>query len=85
LRAVPPGGLGYAGDRVSEKPAHGLVGDAHRPQVARSNGGAKVVGEVGKPSVANLTPLTTYGFRVAVTSSSGIMGEWSPIVSLLVH
>ncbi len=38
-----------------------------------------------KTSVANLTPLTLYGFRVAVTSSSGIMGEWSPLVSFLVH
>ena len=38
-----------------------------------------------KTSAANLTPLTTYGFRVAVTSSSGVTGEWSPIVSLIVH
>jgi hypothetical protein len=38
-----------------------------------------------KTSVANLTPLTSYGFRVAVTNSSGIMGEWSPVVSFLVH
>ncbi len=38
-----------------------------------------------KTSVANLTPLTMYGFRAAVTSSSGILGEWSPVVSFLVH
>ena len=38
-----------------------------------------------KTSVANLTPLTTYGFRVALTDSSGVMGEWSPIVSFIVH
>jgi hypothetical protein len=38
-----------------------------------------------KTSVANLTPLTTMGFRVAVTNSSGVMGEWSQIVSFLVH
>jgi hypothetical protein len=36
-------------------------------------------------SVANLTALTTYGFRVAVTTSSGVMGEWSQIVNFLVH
>jgi hypothetical protein len=38
-----------------------------------------------KTSVANLTPLTVYGFRVAVTGSLGVMGEWSPVVSFLVH
>jgi hypothetical protein len=38
-----------------------------------------------KTSVPNLTPLTLYGFRVAVTNSSGVMGEWSPVVSFLVH
>jgi hypothetical protein len=36
-------------------------------------------------SVSNLTPLTTYGFRVCVTNSSGIAGEWSQTVSFLVH
>ena len=38
-----------------------------------------------KTSVANLTPLTTYGFRVALTDSSGVMQEWSPVVSFVVH
>jgi hypothetical protein len=38
-----------------------------------------------RTSVAGLTPLTTYGFRVALTDSSGVMGEWSPIVSFLVR
>jgi hypothetical protein len=38
-----------------------------------------------RTSVANLTPLTPYGFRVALTDSSGVMGEWSPIVSFIVH
>jgi hypothetical protein len=36
-------------------------------------------------SVANLTPLATYGFRVSVTNSDGAAGEWSQIVSFLVH
>ncbi len=38
-----------------------------------------------KTTVANLPPLTTYGFRVCVTNSDGVMGEWSQIVSFLVH
>jgi hypothetical protein len=29
-----------------------------------------------KTSLANLTPLTTYGFRVNVTLSDGVPGEW---------
>jgi hypothetical protein len=33
-----------------------------------------------KTTVANLTPLTTYGFRVSVTNSDGIPGEWSQVV-----
>jgi hypothetical protein len=37
-----------------------------------------------KTSVANLTPLTTYGFRVSVTNSDGIVGEWSQVVGFLV-
>jgi hypothetical protein len=37
-----------------------------------------------KTSVSNLTPLATYGFRVSVTGSSGIAGEWSQTVSFLV-
>jgi hypothetical protein len=32
-----------------------------------------------------LTPLSTYGFRVSVTNSAGIQGEWSQIISFLVH
>jgi hypothetical protein len=38
-----------------------------------------------KTSIANLTPLTHYSFRVSLTDSSGVMGEWSPVVGLLVH
>ena len=38
-----------------------------------------------KTSLANLTPLTTVGFRVSVTGSNGIPGEWSQTVSFLVH
>jgi hypothetical protein len=36
-------------------------------------------------TLANLTPLSTYGFRVNVTDSDGIAGPWSQIVSFLVH
>jgi hypothetical protein len=35
--------------------------------------------------VANLTPLTSYGFRVSVTNNAGVAGEWSQIVYFLVH
>jgi hypothetical protein len=38
-----------------------------------------------KTSVANLTPLTTYGFRVSVTDSTGTPGQWSQIIYFLVH
>jgi hypothetical protein len=38
-----------------------------------------------KTSVAGLTPLLTYGFRVSVTSSSGVAGAWSQTVTFLVH
>ena len=38
-----------------------------------------------KTTLANLTPLSTYGFRVSVTNSDGVAGEWSQIVSLVVH
>lgn len=38
-----------------------------------------------KTSVANLKPLTEYSFRVSLTDSSGVMGEWSQVVSFLVH
>lgn len=38
-----------------------------------------------KTSVTNLTPLATYGFRVSVTNSAGIAGEWSQVVSFLVR
>jgi hypothetical protein len=38
-----------------------------------------------KTSIANLTPLTSYGFRVAVTTSDGVMGPWSAVVPFVVH
>jgi hypothetical protein len=38
-----------------------------------------------KTTVSNLTPLTSYGFRVSVTNAAGIPGEWSQIVYFLVH
>jgi hypothetical protein len=38
-----------------------------------------------KTTVANLAPLTSVGFRVSVTASNGIAGEWSPTVSFIVH
>jgi hypothetical protein len=36
-------------------------------------------------SVANLTPLTSYGFRVSVTAANGVQGAWSQIIDFLVH
>jgi hypothetical protein len=36
-------------------------------------------------SLANLVPLSTYGFRVSLTSSDGIPGEWSQPVFFIVH
>jgi hypothetical protein len=36
-------------------------------------------------SVAGLTPLTSYGFRVSVTADGGIPGTWSQIIYYLVH
>ncbi len=38
-----------------------------------------------KTTVANLPPLSTCGFRVSVTDSEGVMGEWSQVVFLLVR
>jgi hypothetical protein len=38
-----------------------------------------------KTSVANLTPLTTVGFRVSVTNPAGIVGTWSEVVYFLVR
>jgi len=38
-----------------------------------------------KTTVANLTPLHTYGFRVCVTHPDGSNGAWSQVVSFLVH
>ena len=37
-----------------------------------------------KTTVSGLTALSTYGFRVSVTNSDGIAGEWSQIVNFLV-
>jgi hypothetical protein len=37
-----------------------------------------------KTVVSGLTALQTYGFRVSVTNSDGIPGEWSQIVNFLV-
>ena len=39
----------------------------------------------GRTTVQNLTPLTTVGFRVCITNSSGIMEAWSQVVEILVH
>jgi hypothetical protein len=38
-----------------------------------------------KTQVDNLAPLTNVGFRVSVTDASGTRGEWSQVVSFLVH
>jgi hypothetical protein len=39
----------------------------------------------GKTTVLNLTPLATYGFRVSWTNSDGILQDWSPLVSFVIH
>ena len=39
---------------------------------------------LSKTTLADLTPLTTYGFRVSVTGSNGVMGPWSQVVAFLV-
>ncbi len=38
-----------------------------------------------KTSMANLESLTAHSFRVALVDSSGVMGEWSPTVTFIVH
>jgi hypothetical protein len=35
--------------------------------------------------VSNLTPLTSYGFRVSVTNAAGVLQPWSQVVYFLVH
>jgi len=40
---------------------------------------------LAKTTVTDLTPLTTYGFRVSVTIAGGVAGEWSQVVTYLVH
>jgi hypothetical protein len=37
-----------------------------------------------KTTVSGLTALATYGFRVSLTGSDGVAGEWSQIVNFLV-
>jgi len=36
-------------------------------------------------TLTGLTPLTTVGFRVAVTTSKGVRGAWSQVIHILVH
>jgi hypothetical protein len=38
-----------------------------------------------KTLVENLTPLSSYGFRVSVTNSAAVTGAWSQIIVFLVH
>ena len=38
-----------------------------------------------KTTVTGLTPGMTYGFRASVTNSDGTIGEWSQMVTILVH
>jgi hypothetical protein len=38
-----------------------------------------------KTTQGGLTPLTTVGFRVAVTMSKSVQGPWSQVVDFLVH
>lgn len=54
-----------------------------------TNGGQSFVAlpptPISKTTVANLTPLTTVGFRVCVTHSDGTTGAWSQVVMFLVQ
>jgi hypothetical protein len=56
---------------------------------ATSDGGQTFVTLPSTPTaqttLSGLTPLTVYGFRVNVTTSTGIAGEWSQIIRFLVH
>ena len=38
-----------------------------------------------RTTVTSLTPLTSVGFRVAVTTSNGLMGPWNPVVDLMIR
>ena len=38
-----------------------------------------------KTTVTGLTPLTTVGFRVAVSKPKGIVGPWSQVVDFLIR
>jgi hypothetical protein len=38
-----------------------------------------------KTTLANLTPLHTYGFQVSITNPDGIAEAWSQVVTFLVH
>lgn len=38
-----------------------------------------------RTAVSGLTPMTKVGFRVAGAKSKGVVGEWSPVVELLVQ
>jgi len=38
-----------------------------------------------KTTVANLSPVTSVGFRVSVTASSGVAGDWSQTMFSIIH
>ena len=38
-----------------------------------------------KTALANLTPLSTYGFLVGITNPDGTLGPWSQVVTTLVR
>ena len=38
-----------------------------------------------KTTLSGLTPLTTYEFRVSITTSDGVAGAWSQTFAILVH
>lgn len=70
-----------------------LGGNLHRKHLFcwayTTNGGQTFVNLPPTPkartTVTGLTPLTTVGFRVAVTTSNGVTGPWSPAADLLIR
>ena len=91
ILAVTQGG--QAGAVVLDANATALGGRGRRKcffnWAYTADGGATFVSLPPTPKArttfAGLTPLRTYGFRVSLTNSDGIAGEWSQVVSFLVH
>jgi hypothetical protein len=81
------------GSVVLDANARALTGGSQRKHCFNwgysADGGKTFIGLPSTPkaktTLDGLTPLTTYGFRVSLTTSDGIAGAWSQVVSFLVH